>query len=39
MVELAWENRLDFPVTAKEPDAEPLVRKIAAFLAEALPPS
>ncbi|MGC3971251.1 MAG: hypothetical protein QM775_29090 [Pirellulales bacterium] len=34
-VELAWDNWLCFTVTAKAPDAEPLVRRIASFLSEA----
>ena len=37
-VELAWDNWMCFMATAKEPTAERLVRSIAAFLAEALPP-
>jgi hypothetical protein len=37
-VELAWDNWLCFTVTAKEPSAESLVRKIAVFLSEALLP-
>jgi len=38
-VELAWDNWSDFTVTAKESSAEPLVRNIAAFLFESLPPA
>jgi len=38
-VELAWDNWLCFTVTAKEPTAEPLVRNIAVFLSEAMPPN
>ena len=37
-IELAWDNWLCFTVTANDPAAEPLVRNIAAFLSEALPP-
>ena len=37
-VELAWDIWMCFMATAKEPTAEPLVRNIAAFLFEALPP-
>lgn len=37
-VELAWDNWLCFTITAKEPDAEPLIRQVAAFLSESLPP-
>jgi hypothetical protein len=36
-VEFAWDNWLCFTITAKEPDAEPLVRQIATFLSETLP--
>lgn len=38
IVELAWDNWLCFTISAKEPGAEPLVRQIAAFLSEILPP-
>lgn len=37
-IELAWDNWMCFTVTAKEPSAEPLVRQIAAFLSQVLPP-
>ena len=37
-VELAWDTWLYFTITAKEPDAEPLVRQMANFLSEILPP-
>lgn len=36
-IELAWDNWFCFTITAKEPDAEPLVRQIAAFLSDILP--
>jgi hypothetical protein len=38
-VELAWDNWLCFTITAKEPDAEPLVHQMATFLSETQPPS
>lgn len=37
-VELAWDNWLCFTITAKEADAEALVRQIADFLSETRPP-
>lgn len=37
-IELAWDNWYCFTITAKEPDAEPLVRQMATFLSETLPP-
>ena len=37
-VELAWDNWLCFTITAKKPDAEPLVRQMATFLSETRPP-
>ena len=36
-IELAWDNWMCFMATAKQPDAEPLVHKIASFLSDALP--
>jgi hypothetical protein len=37
-VELAWDIWFCFTITAKEPDAELLVRQIALFLSEILAP-
>jgi hypothetical protein len=36
-IELAWDNWLCFTVTAQDSNAEPLIRNIAAFLAETIP--
>jgi hypothetical protein len=38
-VELAWDNWTCFSATAKDPMAKPLVRNVAAFLSQALPPT
>jgi hypothetical protein len=37
IIELAWDNWMCFMVTAKKPDAEPLVHKVASFLSDELP--
>jgi hypothetical protein len=37
IIELAWDNWMCFTVTAKHPDAEPLVYEVAAFLSDEIP--
>ena len=37
-VELAWDNWMCFMVTAKAPNAEPIVQRIAVFLSGTFPP-